>query len=172
MNIKGKILFEEQQQFRVTWIWVLIFLSVLSSVGITVGAIIAEEQKQQELWWVLGFVILFESALLYIFYITRFETVISTEGIYYKWWPFQRKGWFIPRDEITQIEIRKAPSMSYGYHWVRGFGKVHNLGPGKGLGLVLRNGKKLFLGTKRESLLETALNKLNLLPVKPKLKNL
>jgi hypothetical protein len=39
---------------------------------------------------------------------------------------------------------------------------MHNLTRGMGLELELRNGKKLFLGTQRQDVLEKALRDLNL----------
>jgi hypothetical protein len=163
MEIKGKILFEESQRFRVLWLWVLIISSVLLSIGITLTLGITDKEQSTEAFLVLPFVIVLESAIIYLFRITRLETAITTEGIHYRWKPFQRKGWFIPLYEIDKAEIKDGPSLNYGYNWVPGYGKVHNMGPGKGLQLVLRNGKKIFLGTHDETLLKTAFDRMNVL---------
>lgn len=162
MDTKGKIIYEETQQFRAGWLWALVCLAILSSIGITVGAILTAAPKRPELWWLLAGVVVLQSVFVYLFYITRFETTITTEGVYYKWWPFQRRESFVATNEILHASISKAP-WTYGSQWLPGFGKVHNLSSGKGVAFVLKNGKKLFLGTQRESLFETALRKLNIL---------
>jgi hypothetical protein len=160
MDTNGKILLEETQLFRVKWLWVLIVLCIVSSTGVTIAVAVLENEKPRETWAILAFIIPFEGIILYLFYIVRLETTITTEGIYYRWWPFQRKGRFIPKQEIEQAEMRNGPLLSYGFHWVPGYGRVHNTGPGKGIQLKLVNGKKIFLGTKAPASLQTAIEKI------------
>ncbi|MEI9809391.1 MAG: hypothetical protein WDO16_16810 [Bacteroidota bacterium] len=160
MNVNGKILFEEVQQFRVKWLWAFIILCVLSSMGVTVGIALAEKEKAKDAWLALAFIFPLEAAMLYLFYIVKLEITISSEGIYYRWWPFQRNGRFIPKLEIEKAEMRTGPALSYGFHWVPGYGSVHNAGPGKGIQFTLQNGKKVFLGTQVPSSLQTALEKI------------
>lgn len=160
IDTNGKILFEETQLFRVKWLWVLIILCMLSAMGITIGIALAQKEKAGESWLALAFMVPFESIILYLFYIAKLETAITSEGIYYGWRPFQRKGWFIPRQEIETAEIKNTPSIRYGFHWLPGYGWVNNTGPGKGVQLRLQNGKKIFIGTQTPALLQTALEKI------------
>jgi len=160
MDTNGKILFEEVQLFRVKWIWVLIILCILSSTGITIGVALMEKEKTREAWVGLAIMVPLETIMLYLFYIVRLETVITSEGIYYRWWPFQRKGRFISKLEIEKAEMRAGPVLRYGWHWVPGYGRVSNTGPGKGLQLRLQNGKKIFLGTHTPASLQTAVEKI------------
>lgn len=160
MDTNGKILFEETQLFRVKWLWILIILCIVSSAAITVGLALSEKEKPHEAIIALAIVVPVEVIILYLFYITKLETTITSEGIYYRWRPFQRKGWFIPKVDIETAVLRDGPPLSYGYHWVPGYGWVNNTGPGKGIQLNLRNGKKIFLGTQIPAPLQTALEKI------------
>ena len=160
MDTNGKILFEEAQLFRVKWLWILIVLCIVSSTGITVGLAILEKEKPHEAIVALAIVVPIEAIILYLFYITKLETAITSEGIYYRWRPFQRKGWFIPKVDIETAVLRDGPALSYGHHWIPGYGWVNNTGPGKGIQLKLRNGKKIFLGTQIPTPLQTALEKI------------
>jgi hypothetical protein len=160
MDTNGKILFEEAQLFRVKWLWILIILCVVSSTAITVGVAVLEKEKPREAMVALALVVPLEAIILYLFYITKLETAITSEGIYYRWTPFQRKGRFIPKGEIETAELRDGPVMSYGCHWIPGYGRVNNTGPGKGIQFKLRNGKKIFLGTQIPASLQTALEKI------------
>jgi hypothetical protein len=160
MNIKGTILFKESQSFRVKWLWAVIILCSLSSVGLTLGLAMAEKESMKEAMITFTFVIPLEALILYLFYIARLETTISTEGIYYRWRPFQRKSRFISKDEIAKAELRPVPSLNYGYHWVPGYGRAHIMAPGKGMQFVLKNGKKIFLGTQKNTALQLAIEKI------------
>jgi hypothetical protein len=160
MDTNGKILFEEAQWFRVRWLWVLIIVCSISAMGIVIGIALTQKEEAEESWLALAFMVPFEAIILYFLYITKLETTITSEGIYYRWWPFQRKGWFIARQEIETVEMRNGPPLCYGLHWVPGYGWVHNTGPGKGIQLGLHRGRKIFLGTQTPASLQTALEKI------------
>lgn len=159
-TVDGKIYFSEVQQFRVAWLWAIIILSVLSSVGLMLGVIIAEKGNDAEVWVVACIIVPMEAIMLYLFYMARLETVISSEGVYYRWWPFHRKHRFIARKEIESTEIKKGPSLNVGYHRLPGYGKVHNVAPGEGVQFILRTGEKLFLGTGATVSMQTALERI------------
>ena len=160
MKINGDILFKETQHFRVQWLWWLIGLCILTSTGVTIALAIADKQKSAEPWIVLAIMIPVEAAVLYFFYITRLETVISTEGLFFKWWPFQPSYKFISPLQIKKAYLRTGPKLSYGCHWSFRYGTVLNLAPGKGIQLTLKNGRRFFLGTQKSSAFQTALDKI------------
>jgi hypothetical protein len=148
MQLAGNILFKETQHFRLTWIWWLVVLCMASSIGVTILVSRVESQDTKMPWLVLGLIVPLELVLLYLFYITRLETTVTSEGIFFKWWPFQRSYSWIPVRDVKQSYSRKGP-FNYGYHWTFSHGRSHSMGPGKGLQFVLNNGKKIFLGTQR-----------------------
>jgi len=160
MKIKGEILFREVQYFRIKWVWWLIILCSLGTIGGTVALGMTEREQKTEAWMALAFVIPFEAAFLYLIYITRLETIISNEGVFYKWWPFQRSHRFISKEEIKSAQLRNAPALNYGFHWLPGYGRVHNMAQGKGIQFILKNGRKVFLGTQKKSAFQTALEKI------------
>ena len=160
MKITGNILFKETQYFRVKWVWTIIILCSLSTVCITLGLVIAEKENMKEAWITFAVVLPLEALVLYLFYIVRLETIISTGGIYYKWWPFQGSYRFITLDTIAKAAWRKVPGLSYGCNWVPGYGRAHILGPGGGIQLVLKNGKKIFFGTQKQTAFQSALEKI------------
>lgn len=160
MKITGNILFKEEQQFRVKWLWWIMAVSMLSCVGIVLGVAVTEKEKPREAWIAMAIVVPVEALIAYLMYITKFQTVISTDGFYYKWAPFQRSYRFISKEEIEEAELRNGPVLSYGYHWVPGYGKVHNVGPGKGFQFKLKNGKKIFIGTQKQSAFQNAIDRM------------
>jgi hypothetical protein len=160
MKVKGNILFKEDQRFRVMWLWWVIVVCMLSSVGVTFGTALTDKTQTKKAWIALLIMVPFEALLAYGMYVTRLQTVVSTEGIYYRWWPFQRSYHFIAAADIEKAELRNSPVMSYGYNWVPGYGRAHTTGPGKGVQFVLRSGKKIFIGTARQTAFQQAIGKM------------
>ena len=153
-------MFKEEQYFRTKWLWGVIIFSMLLCVGILLGLAVTDKEKTKEAWLSLAIVIPLEAIIAYLMFITKLQTVVTTEGLYYKWAPFQRSYKFIPGANIKANELRAGPALSYGYHWVPGYGKVHNVGPGKGIQFTLNNGKKIFIGTQKQSAFENAVDKM------------
>ena len=160
MKVKGNILFKEEQQFRVKWLWWLIAICMLSGIGLTIGLAINDKEHMKEAWIALAIMIPVEVIIVYVMYVTKLRTVLSTEGVFYKWTPFQRSYRFIAVAEIEEVELRNGPALSYGYHWVPGYGRVHNTGPGKGFQFILKDRKKIFLGTNKQIAFQNAIDKI------------
>ena len=64
------------------------------------------------------------------------------------------------KDDIKQIGIRKSPAMTYGFHWVPGYGWVNNVRGKMGFQVKLKSGKKLYIGSQQVEQLKAALEKL------------
>jgi hypothetical protein len=160
VKVKGNILFKEEQYFRVKWLWGIIILSMLSCVGVILGLAFNDKEKTKEAWAALVIVIPLEAIIAYLMFITKLQTVLTTEGLHYSWSPFQRSYRFIPVNNIEKTELRHGPALSYGYHWVPGYGKVHNVGPGNGIQFTLKNGKKIFIGTQKQAAFQNAVDKM------------
>lgn len=160
METNGKIYFEERQHFRVQWVWFVVLFSVFSSILLTLGISLSEKGKFRDSLITLGIIIPLELCMLYLFYIARLDIVVTSEGIYYRWWPFQRRGRFIGIAEIATAEMRAAPSYHYGTGFVAGYGKINTTGPGQGIQFTLGSGRKIFIGSKTPALLSEALLKI------------
>ena len=160
MNVRGNILFKEEQQFRVAWLWGLIILCMLSAMGVTIGLALSDKTKSSAGW--LGVVIIAPVAILlvYFMYIAKLQTVVTSEGVFYKWSPFQRSYRFVAAADIGEVKKRNGPMLNYGCNWVPGYGRVNNVGPGKGFQFRLKDGRKIFLGTGKQAAFEIALNKI------------
>jgi len=159
MKIKGNILFKEEQQFR-GWFWWIVILVVTGSIITMVLATLREKEKVGEAWLAVAIAILIELVLLSLMYVVRQETIITTEGVFYRWLPIQRSYWFVSRAEIEKAALRKGPALGYGLRRMPGYGTVHKTGPGKGFQFVLKSGKKIFLGTDKEQPFQQAIDKL------------
>jgi len=154
------IMFHEAQEFRRPWLIVLLLIGTMLPIGILISATMKEQLSNMELVLSLIAVIAFETPICIFFFLTKLETIVIPEGFGYRWWPLQKKYRMMLKEEIKQIGVRKSPTMTYGYHWIRGYGWVNNIRGNMGFQVMLKSGKKLFIGSQQVEQLKAALERL------------
>jgi len=152
-----KIEFKEEQKFTQWWIWlILIGLGVVSIFGIYKQLILGEKFGDNPLPDI-GLIIV--SALIFsmiaLFWFMRLKTEIDQVEIRINFFPFVKK-------RVSWKEIKNAKIVNYGFVggwgiriWTK-YGTVYNTKGNKGLAIEFMNGKKILIGTQKE----TELNKI------------
>lgn len=96
--------------------------------------------------------------------VAKLTVSIDRDSIYYKFTPFVNSQKVIRKEEIDEIYVRKYKPIieygGYGYRFRFRSGRAMNVSGNMGLQLILKNGKKLLIGTQRPELMETAVKKL------------
>ena len=135
-------LFEEEQTFDQVWVWALLGIG-------TVGVLLPMLLTGQGLWALL-LVATIQVLCMSMMAMLKLYTRIDQEGVHYRMKPFQWKFKTIPWAEIDQIYVRKySPILEYGGWGIR-FGRngtAYNVSGNQGIQLVLKNGKRILLGT-------------------------
>ena len=92
---------------------------------------------------------------LLLFFLLQLKTEIDERGIHYRFIPFHFRNKTIPWNDITACYVRTySPIMEYGgwgYRISLRNGKAYNVSGNKGIQLVLKSGKKILIGTQKES---------------------
>ena len=162
-----RIHFKEEQKFRQWWIWAIILLSVgVWFYSIVVQVILGKDLGDNPtsntfliLIGVLPFII------IYAFFSIKLITVVDSEGVHYRFVPWQRKVKTIQPSEIQEYRIRKySPIREYGGWGVRTgsrkYGNAYNVSGNTGMQFILKNGKKLLIGTHRPEPFRRAMEKI------------
>jgi hypothetical protein len=157
-----QILFSEKQRFTQWWLWLIL----LGINGTFIYAIFTQvigghqfgDNPVSNEGLVLGAIV----ALLFtvIFFNFRLETVIKTDGLYFRFFPFHLKFRKFNWEEISKAYVREyKPVSEYGGWGLRGFGKNEalNISGNKGLQLELSNQRKILIGTNKPDELSKAL---------------
>jgi hypothetical protein len=154
--MEDKILFEEKQHFRQVWLWFILIVingSVIYGVvkRLTVGQLF-EEGYTDRTGLILTTVL--TMAITILFFNLRLETIIKSDGIYVRFFPFhltfRRYGW----DSISKAFVRQYnPLGEYGGWGIRaglfGKGRAFNVSGDKGIQLIFNNGSRLLIGTNK-----------------------
>jgi len=155
--------FEETQRFKQVWIWITIIFVGLIPIGIFGIGLYQQvirrhpfgNHPMSDNGLIISFfliVVLFLFLLL-LFGSLRLITVINETGISFRFFPFHLKYHLIHWDEIEKYEVVKYnPIRDYGGWGIRcgKKGKAYNVSGDKGLELILKNGKRLLIGTQME----------------------
>ena len=158
MNIE----FKENQRFTQWWLWlILIIIGIIPFIGI-IKQIFLKESFGSKPMSDNGLITysIFSLALLVFVGIIKLKTTINKESIEMRFFPLTKKT-------IKWNEIQSAKVLNYGFVggwgirlWT-GYGTVYNIKGNKGLALELKNGKKLLIGTQKESELKEFITQLN-----------
>ena len=157
-------IFKEEQRFTQLWIIVLIVSSTIVPIGIYLNEYLKDPSKHS-----VGELMIFMSLMIaapcFIF-IFKLATRIDDIGIHYKFFPFYLKFKMIPWKDIHKIYIRTYdPIGEYGgwglrggFFWKKEKGKAINVSGDIGIQLELKDGKKLLIGTQKQSEVEAVLS--------------
>ncbi len=165
--MKPEIFFTEQQHFRQLWLWILL----LGLNGCIVFVLV------QQLYFDVPFGdnpmsnagLIITACLILglnaLFITMRLDTQIQADGVYYRFFPFQRKFRFISWDRINSAQVRTYhPIGDYGGWGMRiglfGKGQAFNVTGNKGLQLVYDQKIRFLLGTQKPDEIQKVLQAL------------
>jgi len=98
-----------------------------------------------------------------LFYICNLRTEVRADGLYFRFFPFQRSFHKISISDIKTYEVRTyRPIMEYGGWGIRyslRYGKAYNVSGNLGIQLVLKNGSKILFGSQKPEEFLEALKK-------------
>ena len=143
-------LYRESQQFNQWWVWLILFATL--GFGNWAGY-----HEYMNGGGVTGLVIsaVISTLVLILMAVLELRTTVTTDGIEIGFWPFHKKRIF--RSEIESARVRKyAPIGEYG-GWgyrVGEAGTAYNMMGDQGLQLVLKDGKRILIGTQDPEVLD------------------
>lgn len=153
------MIFIEKQRFSQWWLWLLLLLVVSNLVREFLNGTVEEKQA-------LFFSALTLTLTSVLFGIMKLETLIDTNGISVRFFPFHLKKKHFNWDQLESCSIRTyKPVIEYGGWGIRktfsGKGTAYNVKGKVGLQLVFKNGDRLLIGTQKAEELNEVLKTLD-----------
>lgn len=101
----------------------------------------------------------------YLLFGSKLIVQVTNQAVSFTFWPYFRKPKSYSKIDIDRFEIRKyKPIIEYGGWGVKrgkkSIGKAFNVSGNIGLQLYLKNGRKVLIGTQRDSALLRAMKKM------------
>lgn len=160
MENHSEVLFQEDQQFRQRWMWVVLIVSTVPVTilmlyimyrqlvrGIPVGD---DPMPDNMLIWFAPLIIVLMIAMLVLFKTMKLSVQLDTHVLHIRFFPFFKRN--IPLDEIIKWEARQyRPILEYGGWGIRFWfsGMAYNVSGNRGVQLELSRGRKLLIGSQR-----------------------
>lgn len=154
-------LFKENQKFTQWWLWVLLLgLGLIPTIGLYKQLVLGEtfgSNPMSDTGLVIFSICFYGFILLFRF--MGLHTEIDQNHIHIRFFPFFKK-------QIPWESVENAQMVTYGFvgGWgirlTQAYGTVYNIKGNKGLAIVLKNGKKLLVGTQKEAELLSFLNQI------------
>ena len=151
----SEIYFTEEQRFRQWWLWAIVIIPcAIPWAGFIIQVIMGYEFGNNPApdWIVILFWLLFGIGLPIFFYSTKLITQVKPDGIHLRFFSLHRKFKFYPYDKIEKFEVSTyRPIYEYGGWGIRyGYGgKAYNVYGNKGIQLILKNKKKVLIGSQK-----------------------
>lgn len=154
--MSSNILFQEKQRFNQWWLYLILVLPF--------GFMIYEVASGDINWTAIVIELIVLGLVFALIISTNLKTTVYENGIGYSFFPFVLKERVILWDEIKTIEVRQyQPLLEYGGWGLRYSlknGRAYNIRGNQGLQLVLKNDKKILIGTQQPATLQQVLEKL------------
>jgi hypothetical protein len=167
------MIFKEIQKFKQPWVFVLLIATGLITIGIFGFGIYRQifqglkfgNHPMSDMGLIIVFclVLLLNIALFLLFGLAKLTTVIDKVGIEYRFFPFHASSHLIYWNMIEKYTVIKYdPLKDYGGWGIKynRHGKAYTLSGDKGLLLYLKSGKKILIGTQKDSELMNFLSKI------------
>jgi len=166
-KMNQEVLFSERQKFKHWWLFlILLSVNALFIVGFYKQVILGQQfgdkpMSDAVLLTMIGLL----SLLTILIFSARLETVIKSDGIYVRFFPFHLTFKHYKWDRLTKSFVRKySPLTEYGGWGLRfglfGQGNAFNVSGNEGLQLEFNDRKKLLIGTNKPAELTETLNKI------------
>lgn len=162
----SKILFKETQKFRQWWLWLILAYVLCDALWITIKGINTDKHYTFEHTGLPLLLLILPVALFLFILSIKLETEIKDDGIYARFFPIHKHYRYYPWTEIEKVYIRHYnPIMEYGGWGLRGFGKNRalNVSGNQGLQLMMKDGRKLLIGTRKPEYVNQLLTQSNLI---------
>ena len=163
--------FKEEQRFTQTWLKILLAISIVVPIIVVTKEYLEENSKVTTNEFILTLVGIAVSIAFIFFF--KLKTRIDEKGIHYQFAPFHLKLKVVAWTAIEKATVRTYdPIGEYGgwglkggFLWSKEKGKCVTISNDIGIQLLLKNGKKLLIGTQKKQeaiqVLKTYRGKLN-----------
>lgn len=131
--------------------WVMLLLAAVLGMAVVVNILALRgmiRQRTPSPVWAMWIGVIAPLIPLIVLYFARLETIITDEGIFFRWRPWRRTFRVIPFSGLGRLTVRERVPMKLGGSYALGYGWVHQVYGRQGVELE-NGGERLWLGTQR-----------------------
>jgi hypothetical protein len=160
--------FTEIQRMRIWWVWgllgVLMVMYTYAALRQWYGPGNWGNNRSPD--WLLGVIMVFLLLVPVFVFIMKLETHFDAQGITFRFFPLHRKWQKYSWSDVERAWVRKyRPIAEFGGWGIRGLpgasSRAYSMSGDYGIQMVLKNGKRLLVGTQNALEAQQALERLS-----------
>lgn len=172
MESTPEFYFREEQKFRQPILWIILLVGTAACTGTILWMIsrqviqdipFGEDAMSNERMVALGIMITLLNAILLAFVFSlRLHTEVTSQGLFLRFRPIQRKTRQIDLSEVASVEaVQYRPALEYGGWGIRRGrqGTAYNVTGDLGVRIDYENGYHLLIGTRYPRELKDAIDR-------------
>ncbi len=144
--------FYEQQKYR-NLILLLLMLAVETFLVYRIVALVLSDKlwgaDKNEAWSIIVITALVPTPMILSYLFVRLETIITEEGIFYRWFPFKKNYNMILWDGIKEVFIVDTKNNGFFWRLTNKYNETNFPGSDYALLIQMKNGKTKLLGTRK-----------------------
>src|SRR4030095_8086118 len=144
--------FYEKQRYRNIFMLVLLILVEVYLVYLIFEDVMGDKfwgSRRYESWAIITITALIPTPLLLSFFIIRLDTIITEEGIFYRWFPFKRNYNMVLWDVVKEVYIVDMKQVGFKWRFTNKYNETNFPGSDHALLIQMKNGKTKLLGTRK-----------------------
>ncbi len=144
--------FYERQRYKNLTLLTLLILIEGALIYLILEEVLADNlwgSKQQNSWILIGLTLLIPTPLLLGFFLIRLDTIITEEGIFYRWFPFGKNYQMILWENIKEVFILDMKDVGFTWRFSNKYDESHFPGSEYALLIQMKSGKQKLLGTRK-----------------------
>jgi len=144
--------FYERQRYKNLVLLLLVILVQLVLVYLILDEVLSDNlwgSKKTKSFLLIGITAFISTPLLLSFFFIRLETIITEEGIFYRWFPFSKNYNMILWDNVKEVFILDMKNVGFRWRFNHKYDEINFPGSNHALLIQLRGGKKKLIGTRK-----------------------
>jgi hypothetical protein len=144
--------FYERQRYKNLFLLLLLILVEGILIYFVLQEVLADNlwgSKKKDTWLLIGITLLVPTPLLLSFYFIRLDTIVTEEGIFYRWVPFRKNYNMILWDNIREVFIVDMQQAGWRWRVKNKYDEINFPGSDHALVIQLKSGRKKLIGTRK-----------------------
>jgi hypothetical protein len=153
----------EQQRYRNKPLLLILILVEAVMIYLVAEEIAADNlwgQKMVQAWTLLAITVLVTTPLLIGFFIIRLESIVSEDGIFFRWLPFKSTYHMILWDGIRDIALISMQKKGHSWRFSGKYDEVNFPGSDFAMEITMKSGRRRLLGTRKPEEINRILSRL------------
>jgi hypothetical protein len=144
--------FYEQQRYKNMVLLSIVILAEVILAYYSLDEVLSDNlwgSKQETSWIIILVTLLIPTPMLLAFMFIRLDTIVTEEGIFYRWFPFHRNYEMILWDNVKEVFVVDMKNVGFRWRFTNKYDETNFPGSDYALLILMKSGRKKLIGTRK-----------------------